>query len=550
MKIVTAAEMKAIEQAADAGGLSYAAMMEHAGRAVAEEALRVLDGAASAAGKRVLILVGPGNNGGDGLVAARHLHDAGVSVSLYVWKRKADGDANFDQPQQRRIPTVFAAADAGFEALRAFLEEADLVVDALLGTGVTRPIEGTLKDLLDAVRDGLTRRPAPVLAVDLPSGLNPDTGAADPATLPADVTVTFAYPKRGFYQFPGAGLAGRLVVADIGVPPALATDVPGELMTAESVRALLPARLADAHKTTFGRALVVAGSVNYPGAACLAAVAAARVGAGLVTLAAPRSLYPVVAAAAHAITHLPLPEDLGAITPTALKVLGEWLPRYRALLVGPGLGSDPETYEFVQRLLGVFDVRGNRRHIGFLPEETPDGEHLEPALPPTVVDASGLNALAEVSDWPARLNKELKLVLTPHAGEMARLIGHDAEDVAVIESDRIETARRYAVEWGQVVVLKGAYTVVAGPDGRIAVSPFANPALATAGTGDVLAGAIVGLLAQGLAPFDAAVCGVFLHAQAGELVRAEIGDAGGIADDLLLRLPTAIHDLKGDAVAR
>jgi len=543
MKIVTVAEMKAIEQQADAGGLSYATMMEHAGRAVAEETLRLLRSSAREAGKSVLILVGPGNNGGDGLVAARHLHDAGAPVNLYVWKRKLDGDANYDQTQERHVSTAFAAADEGYEALRASLGEADIVVDSLLGTGVTRLIGGTLKDVLEVVRD---RRPATVLAVDLPSGLNPDTGAVDPATLPADVTVTFAFPKRGFYQSPGAGIVGRVIVADIGVPPDLAPikDVPFELMTADGVRARLPARPSDAHKTTFGRALVVAGSVNYPGAAYLAAAAAARVGAGLVTLATARSLYSAVTGVIHAITYLPLPEDLGAIRPDALNLVDEWLPRYQALLVGPGLGTDPGTFEFVQRLLGIEKAEVGRQHIGFLSGEVPAGEHSTLALPPTVVDADGLNALAALGDWPGRLSKDLDLVLTPHAGEMARLTGRDAKDAPAIDADRLETARRYAVEWGQVVVLKGAHTVVAGPDGRAAVSPFANPALATAGTGDVLAGAIVGLLAQGLSPFDAAVCGVFLHALAGERVRDEIGAAGGVADDLLPRLPAAIRALK------
>jgi len=538
MKIVTAAEMKAIEQAADAGGLSYDTMMENAGRAVAEEVLHLRGESRSP----VLVLVGPGNNGGDGLVAARYLHDAGVPVHLYIWKRQieARGDANYTRTQERHIPTAFAAADEGFEALRAALAEADLVVDALLGTGVTRPIEGLLKDVLDVVRESLTRRPATVLAVDLPSGLNPDTGAVDPATLPAGVTVTFAYPKRGFYQFPGAGLVGRLVIADIGIPPALADHVAVELITAEGVRALLPARPAHAHKNTFGRALVVAGSVNYPGAAYLAAVAAARVGAGLVTLATPRSLYPAVTGAVHAITYLPLPEDLGAITPDALKPLGEWLPRYRALLVGPGLGTDPATREFVQRLLGVEGAEPARRNIGFLAGPVTGGHTPAFNLPPTVLDADGLNALAAVADWPARLSRELRLVLTPHAGEMARLAGREAP---AIEAERIEAARHYAVAWGQVVVLKGAHTVVAGPDGRVLVSPFANPALATAGTGDVLAGTIVGLLAQGLTLFDAAVCGVYLHAQAGERVRDEMGAAGTVADDLLPHLPAVIHAL-------
>lgn len=554
MKIVTVEEMRRIEQAANAGGHSYATMMENAGRAVAEACQQEHLNAG-----RVLILIGPGNNGGDGLVAARYLRQAGARVTCYIWKRRAEGDENLRLVEERGIPVIWAEEDEGLTALRKLAAEVEVIVDALLGTGVSRPIEGLLKEILAVVRDEVTRRrsesapellstpsspaftPLPncpfVVAVDVPSGLDCDSGAVDPVTLPADLTVTFGFPKRGQFRFPGAELVGRLMVADIGIPPALADDVHLELITPAMVRSLLPARPLDAHKGTFGRALIVAGSANYTGAAGLAGAAATRVGTGLVTLAVAESLHPILAAKVSETTFLLLPHDMGSLVPDALKILAEHLPNYQALLVGPGLGRVRETVAFIHELLGV--EPGRRERIGFRPVIQEEEEStLQITLPPTVIDADGLNALADAPRWWKRL--PAGNVLTPHPGEMARLLGRTVADV---EADRVATAQEAATDWGQVVVLKGAYTVVAEPGGRTVLNPFANPGLATAGSGDVLAGAIVGFLAQGLTSFAAAVVGTYTHGLAGELVRGDLGDAGMVAGDLLPALPRALRRL-------
>jgi hydroxyethylthiazole kinase-like uncharacterized protein yjeF len=538
MRITTTEQMREIEKAADAQGLAYATMMENAGRAVAQEIERRLD----VRGATVLALVGPGNNGGDGLVAARHLHDAGAQVRLYLWKRKLKGDQNFQLTQERDIPYTAADDDADLSTLGDLLSSADVILDAMLGTGASRPIGGILKEILDAVRGLRDQEPGAspfLVAVDVPTGLDCDSGAVDPAAVPVDLTVTLALPKLGFYAFPASDYLGALVVSDIGIPEMLTAQLELQLAEPHWVRSLLPQRPRDAHKGTFGKALIVAGSPNYTGAAYLASAAATRVGAGLVTLCLAESLHPVLASKLTEVTFLLLPHDLGALVPQAASLVEQRLPDYSALLLGPGLGTEDPTVEFVHRLLGTH-IPGGRRHIGFLgsENETSGEEEEGPRLPPVVVDADGLNSLAGLPQWwepfPSRS------VLTPHPGEMSRLLGCSVED---IETDRLGAAQRAARDWHQVVVLKGAHTVVAAPDGRTALSPFANPGLATAGTGDVLAGSIVGFLAQGLEPYEAAVAGVYVHGAAGELATAALGDAGTIASDLLPLLPQVLKEL-------
>lgn len=611
MKIVTVAEMVRIERASDAAGHSYDAMMELAGRAVAAALLRHMHPWDSDGG--ALVLVGPGNNGGDGLVAARYLHQWQPQrpVSIYCWKRKPEGDDNYEAVRRLRLPIVHAEDDPGFEQLREMLVDADVIVDALLGTGVARPISGPLAELLEVVRASMAQRqqeeaqaaddhepaepassqsaaqalhpvadfdflrlpvvgPATVpqvVAVDCTSGLNCDTGVLDPASLRADLTVTFANPKVGHFMADGPAACGRLEVADIGVDPSLADDIAVQLVTPDFVRTVLPGRPVDGHKGTFGRALVVAGSVNFTGAALLAGTAAYRAGAGLVTLGVIPSIHPILAAASLETTWLILAEELGVIGPEAVKTLAEKAGDYDALLVGPGLTQEKEAVQFVQRLLGVGERR--RAAVGFVASQTTapvhaDSSAAQPASAgpsvgfmarsqphahaadpqalrrlPTVIDADALNALAQTPGWHEHLPPQA--ILTPHPGEMARLCGCSTREV---QADRIGLAREKATAWNAVIVLKGAYTVIAAPDHRVVVLPFVNPALATAGSGDVLAGAIAGALAQGLAPFEAALVGGYLHGLAGELARQELGDAGMVAGDLLGRLPLAMRQLR------
>ncbi len=550
MKIVTVDQMHRVEAAADAAGYSYAAMMERAGQAVAE----AVAARREVRDRRVLVLVGPGNNGGDGLVTARYLAEAGARPVCYLFRpRDPAEDENFRLVQERGLAIALAGDDEDesqkWRKLRRLAREADVVVDGLLGTGARPPLRGPLAEMLAVVGRTLTaRRQSPrerltslvpssappardfpfVVAVDGPSGLDYGSGALDEAALPADLTVTFAYPKPGQFRFPGAGSLGELVVADIGVDPELAADVLLEVVTPEMVRGWLPPRPLDAHKGTFGKALIVAGSVNYTGAAYLSGAAATRAGAGLVTMALPAAIHAAIAARLAEATYLLLPHDLGVVASAASRVVAGRVEEYDALLLGPGLGRERETAAFVEALLGG----GGRRRVGFgAVEQSASPPSL---LPPLVVDADGLNILARMEDWPERLPPES--ILTPHPGEMARLMDCAAADV---QADRMAAARSQAVAWGQVVVLKGAHTVVAAPDGRTAIEPFVNSGLATAGTGDVLAGAIVALRAQGLGAFEAAAAGAYLHGLAGELARVEMGAAGMVAGDVLAHLPRA-----------
>lgn len=517
MKIVTVAEMRALERQAAERGISSAALMERAGVAVAREVRRSQHGVA---GRNIAVLVGPGNNGGDGLVAARCLADWGARVSVHLLAPRSLDDANYAAVLQRDMQT----AEAGDQEFMAFLKEslarADIVLDAVLGTGRSRPLEGVFQAVLAAVGQAKAERPGlQLVALDLPSGLDADSGAVDPLCPSATETITLGFPKHGLFRFPGAARVGRLTVVDIGIPPELAEGISVELITASLVAGVLPPRPLHANKGSFGRVLVVAGSGNYIGAAMLACRGAQRAGAGLVTLAAPRTLVNTVAGSLAEATFLPLSEtSTGAIAQGAVQELEEQLQRYDVLLMGCGLGQHPETQAFVADLL-----------LGGLP------------VPSRVLlDADALNALAGIPSWWGRLGREV--VLTPHPGEMARLLG---STVAQVQEERLALARKAAGEWGQVVILKGAFTVVAAPSGAARVSPFANPALASAGTGDVLAGITAGLMAQSPgATYDAATAGVFLHGLAGERFVRERGDAGLVASDLLAVLPEMLREVK------
>lgn len=522
MKLVTVAEMQALERAADAAGHSFALMMELAGRAAAQAVVGRFG-----AGP-VLVLVGPGNNGGDGLVCARYLHQAGVPVRVYLWKRRTEPEQDYQHHLARLtalgVATAHIDADPALNLLQSWLNETTVVVDALLGTGANRPIMGQLADLMAAVRARQTIDPSlAIVAVDCPSGLNCDTGVVDPHTLLATLTITFAYAKVGHYHFPGVNFCGSLEVTDIGVAPHFADAIKTFVLQEDQMRASLPPRPDNSHKGTYGKLMAVVGCVNYPGAAYLSCASAGRVGAGLVTGAVAQPIWPVVASKLAEPTWLPLPtgeeDEAGVIGEGAAPVLLTALPGYTALLLGCGLGQKPTTQRFVQALLQ---------------------QHLQ--LPPTLIDADGLNCLAKIPDWPTLL--PVQTVLTPHVAEMARLCQLSPNQVKEqMQDQRWALARQKAIEWQTVLLVKGPYTVIAASDGRLAVLPVATAALATAGTGDVLAGAIAGLLAQGVTPFEAACLGAWLHGAAGKRCRQGIGAAGVLASDLLPQLPRVIRSL-------
>lgn len=549
IKVFTVAEMVTAERAADAAGVSYAEMMETAGRRVAEAIIE----RTAVEDRRVFVLVGPGNNGGDGLVAGRYLAESGADVAFYLYKpRDAKLDQNFARVQEMDLFVIAADDDHSHHALRRRLAEADILIDALLGTGVTRPIGGNLAALFKQVKaiftakalspdeaDPLTsimrvgsemdrqKRPL-VVAVDCPSGLNCDTGHLDPLTIAADLTVTFAGAKRGHFRFPGAAACGELVVADINISVDLpeVKNVPLELATERVARSLLPERLAGGHKGTFGTALVAAGSEHYWGAPVLAALGAYRVGVGLVALAVPGVIRATAAGQLPEATYPPLAATR-VLDGESARFLLEEFGAVEGILVGPGLGP---AASFMQALLRTQPGQLSR---SLADEVSTPG--LDRRLPPLVVDADGLNLLAGMPDWPERLPAET--ILTPHPGEMARLMGISLAELKT--ADRVALASEQATSWGHIVLLKGAYTVVASPDDRCTILPFANPLLAVGGSGDVLSGIIVGLLAQGMKPYKAAVLGGYLHGAAGELAKKEYGEAGMLAGELADWIPKA-----------
>lgn len=538
-KIVTVEEMVAIEKEADASGLSYDQMMQNAGRSIAQAIVQRLP---AIAGKRVLILAGSGNNGGDGLVVAHHLEQAGAQVSVYLSKPRPQEDGNLARLVGREILIANADDDQRYRVLRNTVGATDILVDALLGTGLELPLRGSALEILAQTQAALQQRPGHppyVVAVDCPSGLNSDTGEIAEEALTADLTVTLAAAKQGLIRFPGAEKVGELVVGEIGLSEMASDldDIDLELATAEGVAALLPARPRNSHKGTYGRAVIVGGSITLPGAAVLAGLGAYRVGTGLVTLAVPSAIQSLLAAQLPEATWILLPHEMGLLNVSAVDVLDSEMTGVDALLVGPGLGQDKLTEDFLARLLGV-EVAAHRGKLGFVAKESEE-ETATSGLAPLVVDADALKLLVEVENWPQRL--PANTILTPHPGEMAVLTGLDKVE---LQQDRVGAARQFAGEWGHVVVYKGAFTVVAAPDGRTTVLPFATSALATAGTGDVLAGAIVGLLAQGVEPYKAAVLGGFLHGRAGELAADTLGsEATVIAGDVSDALPQALSEL-------
>ncbi|MFC2013120.1 NAD(P)H-hydrate dehydratase [Chloroflexota bacterium] len=516
MKILTSRQMRKVEEECAKAGLPPEALMENAGRAVAEEVGRILG---TADGKKIVLLVGPGNNGGDGLVAARYLHEWGAKVSLLLLAQRKEDDRNFKLVKKNKIACV-EVSDEYPDKLDEILTSADAVIDALFGTGRVRPLHGVYQQVLDGVSRARQARPGlRIVAVDLPSGLSADTGEIDPASLYADHTVALGFPKTGLFLSPGTARVGKIIVADIGIPAALVESITKELISGDWARSVLPPRPVEANKGSFGRVLAVAGSVNYIGAAYLACSGALRTGAGMVMLATASGLPPVLAAKLTEVIYLPLPESqFGVISPRAAGVISQQFNNCNVLLMGCGLGQSSPVVKFIRTML----------------------LKLTPALPPLVLDADALNILAKVPGWWQRLSGDA--ILTPHPGEMARLTGLS---VSEIQSDRVGVTEAMAREWHKTVVLKGAYTVVASPEGRSRVNPVANPGLASAGTGDVLSGVIAGLVAQGLPLFDAAACGVYLHAAAGEMVRDKTGDTGMIASDLLPVLPLVIRQIKG-----
>ncbi|MFM8541177.1 MAG: NAD(P)H-hydrate dehydratase [Nitrospira sp.] len=517
MKIVTAAQMRALDRRtiteAKIPGLT---LMERAGRSVVAAMERLYG---PLAGRTITIVCGKGNNGGDGFVVGRLLKKSCAKVRILLLAKPGDlsGDA---KTMHRRFVAAARAQSVSVTptpaALRAALAQSELIVDALLGTGLSTPVAEAYHGAIEAINDA----GRPVVAVDLPSGIHADTGTVLGTAVRADLTVTFGLPKLGLYTGAGLDHAGAVEVADIGIPSdfVAAPDSRVALLTHAAVRRLVPDRRPASHKGTYGHAGIIAGSVGKTGAAALAAKAALRIGAGLVTVATPAGVNDVLEAKLLEAMTVPMPDTKAqTLARTGLEELLSFVQARTAVAIGPGLSTHPETIELIQTLVPRLDK-------------------------PSVLDADALNALAGRT---ARLTEcKQPPIATPHPGEMARLVD---TTTSAINADRIGSAVRFAQTHRVILVLKGARTVVAHPDGHAAVCPTGNPGMATAGTGDVLTGMLVGLLAQGLAPWDAACAGVYLHGLAGDLAAAQTGMAGLIAGDVIEQIPHALIDVLHDA---
>jgi ADP-dependent NAD(P)H-hydrate dehydratase / NAD(P)H-hydrate epimerase len=514
IKLVTVEEMRAIEKEGDSRGVSYAEMMERAGRGVA---LIVHERYGHIDPNNALGLVGSGNNGGDALVALAALAEMGWQVRAYLVKPRAENDELVTRVLQAGGEVIGLSDDNHFKRLGEWISAAGVILDGVLGTGVTLPLSVGLETTLSLVK---SYEPLPpVIAIDCPSGVDCDSGDVSPATLTADLTICMDAIKIGLLRFPANDRVGSLTTVDLGLPEDLEAlrGVNNYVATAEDIHKRMPTRYPGAHKGTFGTCVIAAGSVNFIGAALLAGEGAYRSGVGLVRMAVPEPLHVALAGSLPEATWLPLPHHKGGISADAVDVLRESLERASAFLVGPGLGSDVETEAFITRLCTT-----------------------RLTMPGLVVDADGLRLLAMQDNWYNLISQPA--VLTPHPGEMSAISGLS---VAEIQSDRLRIARLYANRWGHVVVLKGAFTVVAAPEGVAHVIPVATAALARAGSGDVLAGLIAGLLAQGLSAFDAALCATWIHARAGQLAAQRFGQTASVlARDVLVAIPEVMARLE------
>ncbi len=515
MKIVNAAQMRDIDNRASSEyGIPSLILMENAGLRTVEVIEEYLG---QTQGKKVTIVAGKGNNGGDGLVAARHLINSGVMVDIFILgdEGQLSPDAMINYQILVRMGAKFYALsdDNGLDLLMLSLLSSDLAVDALYGIG----FQGALKEFDSRVVSIMNFSKIPVISVDIPSGLEADTGKIHGEAIRASHTVTFALPKLGLLVKPGLDYVGTLTVADISIPLALMQDagIKNNLIDENWVRPLIRKRDPESHKGTYGHAIIIGGSLGMTGAVMMSAYSALRTGAGLVTAALPESLVPVFSSALMEVMSAPLAETMEAsISAEAIPAIENLLGTSSVCAVGPGLSRYTEA----------------NRIITFI---------LENAGIPLVIDADGLNALQ--GNTAILKNRQVPLVLTPHPGEMARLTGKSIDE---LQSRRIDIARAFAIEHGIILVLKGNRTVVATPGGEVYININGNPGMATAGSGDVLCGIITGLIAQGLKPQDAAIAGVFIHGWSGDLAASRLGERGMVAADLIQGIPEVLKILE------
>lgn len=511
MMLVTAKEMQEMDRRTiEDFGLPGLVLMENAARGAVAH---LSDCFGDLSNKRIGIMAGPGNNGGDGFVMARYLLCNGHRTRVYLlaFREKVKGDALANLQLYEKLGGEIVELPDGeaFDARVSEMRHENIWIDALLGTGLNSDVRGHFRSAIQLMNDS----PAPVFAVDLPSGLHSDTGAPLGMAVRADATATFAFPKIGHAVYPGVEYTGALKVVDIGIPPMIAAEVAPKqfLLTRERIRTVLSPRAGDAHKGTTGHLLVVGGCPGKSGAAAMSAMSAMRAGAGLVTIGVGETLVPIMDTMAAECMSLPLPDSgTGLLKIDALEKIIEFMEGMKALAMGPGMGTDPGTGELVRKILSASEV-------------------------PMVIDADGLNNIA--GHMNVLKNRKGPVILTPHPGEMSRLNGKSVEE---IQKDRIKTARGFAEQYNVHLVLKGAKTVIAHPDGRLFINPTGNPGMASGGMGDVLTGLIAGFLAQGYAPEDAAHIGVYLHGAAADFLSDAMGPFGYIAGDVMESVPAEI----------
>ena len=514
MKVVTGEEMKEIDRfAIEELEIPGELLMERAGQKTAEAAFDFLEKPATST---VIVLAGTGNNGGDGFVAARRLLRLGVKTEVFLLgdesKIKGEAWTNLEILNDLEIKVNQLKGREDILELNSLLQKADLIVDALLGTGIKGRLRGLYPELIKLVNQVETE----VVAVDIPSGVEADTGKVKTIGVKADKTITFALPKLGLIIYPGANYTGSLEIADIGLPTQAVSSkqINCELLTKAEVSPLLPRREPNSHKGDYGKTLILAGSKGMTGAAALTANSLLRAGGGLAPLGVPESLNPILEAKLTEVMTTPLPETEGSLSKKAFSQVEELAKERDLLVVGPGMGRLESTAQLVSWVL-----------------------ELEK---PLVLDADGLNAVADLGLQEKLANRENEAILTPHPGELARLSGRKLVE---IEANRIEVAAQFAKKHGVVLVLKGARTVIAAPGGELYLNWTGNSGLATGGSGDVLTGFISGMWAQGLSAIHAALVGVYLHGKAADLAAKDWTEYSLLPTDLCSYLPKAIKKI-------
>jgi ADP-dependent NAD(P)H-hydrate dehydratase / NAD(P)H-hydrate epimerase len=515
MRLVTASEIKEMDRLTiNEIGIPGAVLMENAARGASRIFLEYFN---PDHGAQVVIICGKGNNGGDGFAMARLLAASGLKVVIVclaqVSQMSGAALVNFEILNRLGIEIIFAPTSRELAISRDRIEKCDYIIDGIFGTGLSSNVEGIFLEAIQQINASGKQ----VMSIDIPSGLNADTGQVMGAAVRADLTVTFGFPKLGQTVFPGAGLVGRLAVVDIGIPKMAADKVESRhcLTGPDDFNYFFQTGKRDTHKGDRGHLLILAGSTGKTGAAVMTAMGALRAGAGLVTVGVPASLNNILEVKLTEAMTEPLPETAnGSLSIKARDAIFGLLEGKSAVAIGPGLSTNPETVSLVREIVAGCTL-------------------------PMVIDADGLNALAAEPDVLKKLDG--KKILTPHPGEIARLTGVNRND---IQFDRIGTITRFIEQYRCCMVLKGARTLISAPGEKIYLNPTGNPALSSGGSGDVLTGIISGLLSRGMPPIKAATAGAYLHGLAADLLSEDMGEAGMLASDLLNVIPGLMESLR------